>query len=97
MKAARRGELSAPDTPETLLMPASPRPFLPLTRRADLPRERLQLETFGQINSTTDPFNPWGLSTPFMFVPWSIPLSGWTNAQAWNWWRERSGVLLPNW
>ena len=64
---------------------------------AGLPNQTLRLWTFGQTNSTTDPFNPWGLSTPYMFVPWSTPLSGWTNAQTWNWWRERSGALPRNW
>ncbi len=62
-----------------------------------LPNQTLRLWTFGQTNSTTDPFNPWGLSTPYMFVPWSTPLSGWTNAQTWNWWRERSGAQPRNW
>jgi hypothetical protein len=62
--------------------------------RPDVP---LRSETFGQVNSMTDPYNPWGLSTPFMFVPWSTPLSGWTNAQTWNWWRERSGAPPPGW
>jgi hypothetical protein len=61
------------------------------------PSRLLDRETFGQVTSTTDPFNPWGLSTPFMFAPWSTPFSGWTNAQTWNWWRERSGALPPNW
>jgi hypothetical protein len=78
-------------------MPASPNPWLPFGQDAELPHGRLQLDAFGQVNSTTDPFNRWGLSTPFMFVPWSTPLSGWTNAQTWNWWRERSGALPRNW
>lgn len=88
------------DTPGASTMPprpASPRPYLPFTPNADLPQGQLQLATFGQVNSTTDPFNPWGLSTPFMFVPWSTPLSGWANSQTWNWWRERSGALPRNW
>jgi hypothetical protein len=78
-------------------MPSSPTPYLPFGPNASLPHGQLQLSTFGQVNSETDPFNPWGLSTPFMFVPWSTPLSGWTNAQTWNWWRERSGALSRNW
>lgn len=88
------------DLPGAATMPpmvTSPRPYLPVGPTADLPHGRLQLWTFGQVNSTTDPFNPVGLSTPFMFVPWSTPLSGWTNAQTWNWWRERSGALPRNW
>ena len=70
---------------------------LPFGREANLPHGRLQVWSFGQVNSTTDPFNSAGLSTPFMFVPWSTPLSGWTNAQTWNWWRERAGVQPPYW
>lgn len=88
------------DLPGAATMPpmqTSARPFLPYGPTGDLPHGRLQLWTFSQVNSTTDPFNPWGLSTPFMFVPWSTPLSGWTNAQTWNWWRERSGALPRNW
>ncbi len=89
--------LDAPGASTMPPMPASPRPYLPFAPSADLPQGQLQLATFGQVNSTTDPFNPWGLSTPFMFVPWSTPLSGWTNSQTWNWWRERSGALPRNW
>lgn len=76
---------------------ADPRLGLPLGAYGDLPHTQLQLSTFGQVNSTTDPYNQWGLSTPFMFVPWSTPLTGWTNSQTWNWWRERSGALPRNW
>ncbi len=90
-------DLDAPAAATMPPMPPSPSHICISRPNADLPRGQLQLETFGQINSTTDPFNPWGLSTPFMFVPWSTPLSGWTNAQTWNWWRERSGALPPNW
>jgi len=74
-----------------------PDAYLPFGREAGLPQGRLQVWSFGQENSTTDPFNTQGLSTPFMFVPWSTPLSAWTNAQTWNWWRERAGVQPPYW
>jgi len=90
-------DLDAPGAATMAPMPASPTPYLPFGPNASLPHGQLQLSTFGQVNSETDPFNPWGLSTPFMFVPWSTPLSGWTNAQTWNWWRERSGALPRNW
>ncbi|MCE1237025.1 MAG: hypothetical protein LWW93_11790 [Hyphomicrobiales bacterium] len=73
-----------------------PEALLPM-RDGNLPNGAVQLWSFGQINNSTDPYNPWGLSTPFMFVPWSTPLSGWTNAQTWNWWRTRSGVRSPAW
>lgn len=76
---------------------ANPRAYLPMNPSSDMPHDQLMLWTFGQVNSTTDPGNPWGLNTPFMYVPWSTPLSGWTNAQTWNWWRERSGALPRNW
>lgn len=75
----------------------APRLYMPMQGSGDLPHNRLKLWSFGQFNSTTDPFNPYGLSTPDMFVPWSTPLSGWANAQTWNWWRERSGALPRNW
>ncbi|WP_333823438.1 hypothetical protein [Pinisolibacter sp.] len=81
--------------PPALLM--SPDAFLPMTRDAHLPVGQTQLWTFGQMNNTTDPYDQAGLSTPFMYVPWSTPLSGWTNAQTWNWWRERAGVRSPLW
>jgi hypothetical protein len=76
---------------------ANPRAFMPISPTGDLPAGQLQLWSFGQMNTATDPFNPWGLSTPYMFLPWGTPLSGWTNAQTWNWWRERSGALPHNW
>jgi hypothetical protein len=88
------------DIPGAATLPpmiTNPTPWLPLSPNGAQPHGQVQLWTFGQVNSTTDPFNPWGLSTPFMFVPWSTPLSGWTNAQTWNWWRERSGALPRNW
>ncbi len=91
---------AALDAPGSASLPSvwtSPKPYLPVGPQADLPHGRLQVWTFGQVNSTTDPFNSAGLSTPFMFVPWSTPLSGWTNAQTWNWWRERAGVQPPYW
>ncbi len=74
-----------------------PTVYPPFGPYADEPRGAVRRQTFSQFNSTTDPFNPWGLSTPFMFVPWTTPLSGWTNSQTWNWWRERSGAPPPNW
>jgi hypothetical protein len=75
----------------------SPHAYLPFGPAGDLPNARLQTWTFGQVNSTTDPFNSAGLSTPYMFVPWSTPLSAWSNSQTWNWWRERTGVQPPYW
>ena len=89
---------AALDAPGAASLPwTSPTQSLPFGREANLPHGRLQVWSFGQVNSTTDPFNSNGLSTPFMFVPWSTPLSGWTNAQTWNWWRERAGVQPPYW
>ena len=90
---------AALDAPGAAMLPppSSPNPYLPVAPHGGGPHGQVQLWTFGQVNATTDPFNPWGLSTPFMFVPWSTPLSGWSNAQTWNWWRERSGALPRNW
>ncbi len=88
------------DAPGAASLPSawtSPKPYLPIRPEGNLPNGRLMVWSFGQVNSTTDPFNSSGLSTPFMFVPWSTPLSGWTNAQTWNWWRERAGVQPPYW
>lgn len=88
------------DAPGTAALPPGwstpPEALLPM-RDGGLPNGAVQLWTFGQVNNSTDPYNAWGLSTPFMFVPWSTPLSGWTNAQTWNWWRTRSGVRSPAW
>jgi hypothetical protein len=83
--------------PPNLSPPIGPSVYPLFGPGAGLPNGSLRLETFQQINSTTDPYNAWGLSTPFMFVPWSTPLSGWTNAQTWNWWRERSGAPPYGW
>lgn len=88
------GSLTPYDIPTPMM---APRLYMPMQGNGDLPHNQLNLWTFGQMNSTTDPFNPYGLSTPDMFVPWSTPLSGWANAQTWNWWRERSGALPRNW
>ena len=92
---------TALDAPGMALLPPAalipPDAYLPLTPDARLPAGHTQIWTFGQVNNTTDPFDQSGLSTPFMYVPWSTPLSGWTNAQTWNWWRERAGVRSPLW
>jgi len=92
---------SALDAPGIAQLPPGaflpPEAYLPFGRDAGLPSGQTQIWSFGQMNNTTDPYNQAGLSTPFMFVPWSTPLSGWTNAQTWNWWRERSGVRSPLW
>lgn len=89
------------DAPGTASLPPSwyvpPEAGMPFAREGRLPGGPVQMWTFGQVNNSTDPYNSWGLSTPFMFVPWSTPLSGWTNAQTWNWWRERSGTRSPAW
>jgi hypothetical protein len=64
---------------------------------AGAPGGPIPIWSFGQITSMSNPYDPWGLNTPFMRVPWSTPMSGWTNAAAWNWWRERSGAPPSNW
>jgi hypothetical protein len=97
---AARGQEGAP--PVALDAPAFPPPAPPPRYASNgpgaaAPNGPLTLASFQQVNSTTDPYNAWGLSTPFMFVPWSTPLSGWTNAQTWNWWRERSGAPSYGW
>jgi hypothetical protein len=97
-----QGDIPRPlDAPAAAQIPpggwTSPRAYLPFGPAGDLPNGRLQVWTFGQVNSTTDPFNSAGLSTPYMFVPWSTPLSAWSNSQTWNWWRERTGVQPPYW
>lgn len=74
-------------------------PLLP-TGNYGLPAGRQLRWTYGQVNASSDPFNVWGLSTPHMFVPWSTPMSGWSNAQTWDWWRTRAGdpgPPLPLW
>ena len=91
------GPEGAPPSDAPQGAPPPPNAYPPFGPYADAPRGAVRSETFSQFNSSTDPFNPWGLSTPFMFVPWTTPLSGWTNAQTWNWWRERSGAPPANW
>jgi len=92
------GSIPAPlDAPGAATLPPPVMPDPVVGPNADLPHGTQQLWTFGQVNSSTDPFNPWGLSTPHMFVPWSTPLSGWSNAENWNWWRKRSGAVPRNW
>lgn len=74
-------------------------PYLPVATNG-LPASRQVRWTYGQVNASSDPFNVWGLSTPHMFVPWSTPMSAWTNAQTWDWWRNRAGdpgPALPLW
>lgn len=74
-------------------------PLLPSGNHG-LPATRQVRWTYGQVNASSDPFNVWGLSTPQMFVPWSTPMSGWANAQTWDWWRARAGdpgPPLPLW
>ncbi|MEZ5713850.1 MAG: hypothetical protein R3D85_00985 [Paracoccaceae bacterium] len=88
---------ASPEGPFVPALAANPRAFLPFRNYADGPNAPLMLWSFGQLNSGTDPFNPYGLSTPYMRVPWSTPMAGWTNSQTWNWWRERSGALPRNW
>jgi len=60
-----------------------------------LPDARQVRWTYGQANAASDPFFIWGLRTQGMYVPWSTPMSSWTNAQNWDWWRRRSGDSGP--
>ncbi len=65
-------------------------PALPMSGDG-FPDGRMTRWSYGQVNAASDPFYIWGLRTRGMYVPWSTPLSGWTNAQSWNWWRARAG------
>lgn len=79
----------------------SPAPYYPLQGNSampmlpngsnGMPSPRQVRWAYGQVNSASDPFNAWGLSAPGMYVPWSTPTSSWTNAQGWDWWRNRAG------
>jgi len=60
-----------------------------------LPDARQVRWSFGQVNAASDPFFVWGLRTQGMYVPWSTPMSSWTNAQSWDWWRRRAGDSGP--
>jgi hypothetical protein len=87
-----------PGTSTTARFPTT-MPYLPSGTNG-LPTGRQINWTYGQVNASSDPFNIYGLSTPYMFVPWTTPLSGWANAQSWDWWRSRtgdSGPSLPLW
>jgi hypothetical protein len=98
------GAAGYPLGPSLGLLPGAGRwptalPYLPVAANG-LPAGRQVRWTYGQVNASSDPFNVWGLSTPHMFVPWSTPMSGWTNAQTWDWWRNRAGdpgPALPLW
>ena len=59
------------------------------------PDARMVRWSYGQVNASSDPFNTWALSAQGLYVPWSTPMSGWTNSQTWNWWRERAGDAGP--
>lgn len=69
-------------------------PMLPVGGNG-LPNPRQVRWAYGQVNAASDPFNAWGLSAPGMYVPWSTPTSSWTNAQGWDWWRNRAGDEGP--
>jgi hypothetical protein len=69
-------------------------PMLPAGSNG-VPNPRQMRWSYGQINAASDPFNAWGLSTQGMYVPWSTPTSSWTNAQGWDWWRNRAGDEGP--
>lgn len=88
---------ASPEGPFVPSLAANPRGYLPFRSYADGPNAPMMLWSFGQYNAGTDPYNAFGLSTPYMRVPWSTPMAGWTNSQTWNWWRERSGALPRNW
>ncbi len=60
-----------------------------------IPDARQVRWSYGQINAASDPFYVWGLRTRGMYVPWSTPMSSWTNAQSWDWWRRRAGDSGP--
>jgi hypothetical protein len=60
-----------------------------------LPDARQVRWSYGQVNAASDPFFVWGLRTQGMYVPWSTPMSSWTNAQSWDWWRRRAGDSGP--
>ena len=62
---------------------------------AGVPDGRQVRWTYGQVNAASDPFYVWGLRTYGMYVPWSTPMSSWTNAQGWDWWRNRAGDSGP--
>ena len=86
--AATRGATFLPDARRALLPAATrcsrrrtgspapgyspPDPYLPLRSRGRPAEWPASSRSFGQVNSTTDPFNLQGLSTPFMFVPWTL-------------------------
>jgi hypothetical protein len=60
-----------------------------------MPDARQVRWTYGQVNAASDPYYVWGLRSQRMYVPWSTPMSGWTNAQSWDWWRHRAGDNGP--
>jgi len=77
-----------------LLPGNSAMPMLPVGSNG-FPNPRQVRWSYGQVNASSDPFNAWGLSTQGMYVPWSTPMSSWSNAQSWDWWRNRAGDEGP--
>ena len=69
--------------------------MLPMNGANGMPDARQVRWSYGQVNAASDPFYVWGLRSPGMYVPWSTPMSGWTNSQSWNWWRTRAGDSGP--
>jgi hypothetical protein len=69
-------------------------PMLPSTGNG-IPDARQLRWSYGQMNAASDPYYVWGLRTQGMYVPWSTPMSSWTNAQSWDWWRRRAGDSGP--
>lgn len=69
--------------------------YLPPSGGNGMPDPRQMRWTYGQTNAASDPYWIWGLRTQGMYVPWSTPMSSWTNAQNWDWWRTRAGDSGP--
>jgi hypothetical protein len=76
--------------PQFPMTSTSAMPMIPAGTNG-VPSQRQMRWSYGQMNAASDPFNTWGLSTQGMYVPWSTPTSSWTNAQGWDWWRNRAG------
>lgn len=71
--------------------------YTPYARSQHLPPPQLQAWSFSQLRTTTNPYFGWGLYTPYMWVPWSTPLSSWSNAVTSEWWRTRALGPNGNW
>ncbi|MGV6820500.1 MAG: hypothetical protein ACWA5T_08385 [Parvularcula sp.] len=71
--------------------------YTPYAQAQRLPPPQLQTWSYSQLRTTTNPYFGWGLYTPYLWMPWSTPLTSWSNAVTSEWWRTRALGPTGNW